>query len=40
MDEVLRKTLVLENPENFLASTEEKKEGPRFEITEGVMASS
>jgi ATP-dependent Lon protease len=40
MDEVLRKTLVLENPESFLAPTKEKVEGQRFEISEGVMASS
>jgi ATP-dependent Lon protease len=40
MDEVLRKTLVLENPENFLVSTNEKIEGTRVEISEGVMASS
>jgi ATP-dependent Lon protease len=40
MDEVLRRALVLENPENFLVSTEEKIEGPRVEISEGVMASS
>ena len=40
MDDVLRRALVLENPENFLRSTEEKIEGPRVAISEGVMVSS
>ena len=40
MDEVLRKALVLENPENLLVSTEGNIEGLRVEIPEGVMASS
>ena len=40
MDEVLRKALVLENPENFLASTEDKIDVSRIEMNTGVMASS
>jgi ATP-dependent Lon protease len=38
MDEVLRKALVLDDPEHFLASKVEELPAPQMEITTGVMA--